>query len=138
MAIDPRLNSAIMFMVLDYFTVQEVIPSRVCSLWNEMFNRVVWRHCSIKTRPSKHTTKSLAKNAHHIWSLTYNGRAGAGLLLRLEGLTINANYGENALAKCLAVLPLLQEFVIGRWLFIETTVVEMERHFGNTGEAGHV
>ncbi|KAF8951543.1 hypothetical protein BGZ52_011137 [Haplosporangium bisporale] len=59
--------------MLDYLTIQEAIqPSRVYSLWNEVFNRVVWRHCSIQDPALQAHHESLAKNAHHIRSLTCN------------------------------------------------------------------
>ncbi|KFH74244.1 hypothetical protein MVEG_01457 [Podila verticillata NRRL 6337] len=62
-----------MSIVLDYLTIQEAIqPSRVYSLWNEVFNRVVWRHCSIQDPALQAHHESLAKNAHHIRSLTCN------------------------------------------------------------------
>ncbi|KAG0341039.1 hypothetical protein BG000_010388 [Podila horticola] len=71
--LSPRPVISYMFMVSDYFLVQEAIqPSRVCFFWNEVFNRVVWQDCAIKARPSKHSRDSLAKNTQSIRSLTYN------------------------------------------------------------------
>ncbi|KAI9232985.1 MAG: hypothetical protein BYD32DRAFT_427081 [Podila humilis] len=54
---------------------------------------------------------------------------GQGNMSRLESLAIDANYDEQELARCLAVLPLLKEFKMGRGVFIKSTFLQLERHF---------
>ncbi|KAG0341038.1 hypothetical protein BG000_010387 [Podila horticola] len=43
---------------------------------------------------------------------------------------IIVNYRQDALEKCLEVLPLLKEFEIARGGVIDSTFLAMERHFG--------
>lgn len=52
-----------------------------------------------------------------------------GAMSCLESLMIDANYDEQELARCLAVLPLLKEFKMGHGVFIESTFLQLERHF---------